>query len=102
MLSSSNGFGYRAPDNVASGDYTITAELGHECGGAVQPFVLGDSLGMPAGRFVLLRAPVSAGGILNYAGATVTPPSNRTLIGVSRENVNYSGVTYDCIVAALA
>lgn len=85
-----------APDNVSSGDWTITVAGTYACGSTVQPFDL-SSATMGAGRWVLVRA----SSITGYAGATVTPPSGRTVYGISRENVNYAGTTYDCIVVTL-
>jgi hypothetical protein len=67
----------------------------------VQPIVLDDSLGMTAGRWVVIRVLASAGSITGWAGASVTPPTGLSVYSVSRENVNYSGVTYDCIVVTL-
>lgn len=100
--------GNSVPANVGTGDftYTVTTAPGWVCGNAVQPFVLDDALltttpPITAGRWVLVRALSSAGGIVQYAGATVTPPTGLTVVGISRENVNYSGTTYDCIVVTL-
>lgn len=90
----------RLPDNVTSGEWTISATdaAGYECGSTVQPIDL-TSAGMISGRWVVIRAQY---GLKNYVGATVTPPTGRTLIGVSREDVNFSGTTWDCIVVTLA
>ena len=92
--------GNSAPNNVATGDFTITVTGTYSCGspGVVQPFVLDDSLGMTAGRYVLLRASVA---ITGYVGATVTPPTGLSVYSVSQEAVNYSGTTYQCIVVTL-
>ena len=86
----------RAPDNVTSGDWTITVDGTYACGSAVQPFDL-SSATMTAGRYVLVRA----SSITDYVGATVTPPSGLSAYSISRENVNYLGTTYDCIVVTL-
>jgi hypothetical protein len=94
--------GNSQPDNVSSGDFTWTVNTGdYLCGNTVQPIVLDDSLGMTPGRYVVIRVLKSAGSITGYAGATVTPPTGLAVYAVSRENVNYSGVTYDCIVVTL-
>lgn len=92
----------RAPENIGTPDWTITVDNGdYVAGPGVQQFALSNtSLG--SGRWVLVRVLASAGSITSYAGATVTPPSGRTVVGVNREYVNYSGVTYDCIVVTLA
>lgn len=93
----------RAPENIGTLDWTITVNSGdYVAGPGVQQFDLSNtSLG--SGRWVLVRVLASAGSITSYAGATVTnAPAVRTVVGVSRENVNYSGVTYDCIVVTLA
>jgi hypothetical protein len=90
--------GNRTPDNVSSGDYTYTVVGTHVCGSAVQPFVLSDTLGMTAGRYVLLRATVD---ITGYVGATVTPPTGLTVYSVSKEPVTYGSTTYQCIVVTL-
>ena len=89
--------GNAAPDNVTSGDYTVTVPT-YACGGAVQPIPLDNTLGMTAGRWVVVRASV---GITGYVGASVTPPSGLSVYGVSREPVSFSGTTYDCIVVTL-
>ena len=88
--------GNSQPDNVTSGDWTITVTGTYTCGSAVQPFDL-TSAGMTAGRYVLVRA----SSITGYVGATVTPPSGLSVYGISRENVNYAGTTYDCVVVTL-
>lgn len=89
-----------APGNIASGDYTYEAGNNYVCGNAVQPLALDSSLtGLTSGRYVLVKAS-SITGYTN--GATVSVPAGRTLIGVSRENVNVSGTNKDCIVATLA
>ena len=105
MLASSNGAGNSQPNNAilsdpSYGNYTITVPGIHYCGNAIQPFFLDDTLGMTAGRYVLLR---SLGGIDQYAGATVTLSGTWTLsvYSISREKVSYSGTTYDCIVVTL-
>jgi hypothetical protein len=90
--------GNSTPDNVGSGDYTYTVVGTHVCGGAVQPFVLSDTLGMTAGRYVLLRATV---GITGYVGSNVTPPTGLTVYSVSKEPVTYGATTYQCIVVTL-
>lgn len=89
--------GNRAPDNVSSGDFTITVTGTYACGNAVQPFVLDDALGITAGRWVLLRA----NSITGYVGATVTAPTGLQTSAISREAINYSGTTYQCIVVTL-
>ena len=86
----------RAPDNVTSGDWTITVNGTYACGSAVQPFDL-SSATMSAGRYVLVRA----GSITGYVGATVTPPSGLTVYSISQEPVNFAGTTYQCIVVTL-
>lgn len=86
-----------APDNVTSGDWTITVSGTYACGNAVQPFDL-SSATMGSGRWVLVKATTITG----YVGATVTPPSSRTVVGVSQEAVNFSGTTWQCIVVTLA
>ena len=87
----------QAPDNVASGDWTITVNGTYACGNAVQPFDL-SSATMSAGRYVLVRA----NSISQYVGATVTPPSGRTVYSVSQEPVNFPvGGTSPCIVVTL-
>ena len=96
-VSSSIPQGNRIPDNVSTGDYTITVDGTYECGGTVQPIILRGSLGMTRGRHVLIRA----NNISEYVGATVVPPLGLKLYGTSREKVNYSGTTYDCIVVTL-
>ena len=93
----------RAPENISTPDWTITVDNGNYVAGpGVQQFDL-SSYSVGSGRWVLVRVKASAGSITSYAGATITnAPPNRTVVGVSRENVNYSGVTYDCIVVTLA
>ena len=86
----------RAPDNVTSGDFTITVTGTYACGSTVQPFDL-TSAGMTAGRYVLVRA----SSITGYVGATVTPPSGLSVYSVSQEPVNFAGTTYQCIVVTL-
>lgn len=86
----------RAPDNVTSGDWTITVIGTYACGSAVQRFDL-SSASLTAGRWVILRA----NAITGYVGATVTPPSGRTVYSVSNEPVNFAGTTYQCIVVTL-
>ena len=88
--------GNSQPDNVTSGDWTITVTGTYACGSTVQPFDL-SSATMTAGRYVLVRA----SSITGYVGATVTPPSGLSVYGISRENVNYAGTTYDCVVVTL-
>ncbi len=87
----------RAPDNVTSGDWTITVNGTYACGNTVQPFDL-SSAGMGSGRWVLVKA----NSITGYVGSTVTPPSGRTVVGVSQEAVNFSGTTWQCVVVTLA
>jgi len=86
----------RAPDNVASGDFTVTVTGTYACGSAVQPFDL-SSASLTAGRWVILRA----NAITGYVGATVTPPSGLTVYSISQELVNFAGTTYQCIVVTL-
>jgi hypothetical protein len=86
------------PANVSSGDYTVTVTT-LNCGNAAVNLAVDDSIDLSSGRYVLVRASV---GLNQYAGANVTLPIGRTLLGVSREFVNYSGTQYDCIVATLA
>ena len=88
-----------APDNVSSGDWTITVNGTYACGSAVQNFDLSAAT-MGSGRWVLVRAQV---GITGYVGATITnAPSGRTVVGVSQEAVNFSGTTWQCVVVTLA
>ena len=96
--------GNAAPNNVTTGDFTVTVTGTYSCGspGVVQPFVLDDSLltatpPITAGRWVLLRA----NAITGYVGATVTPPTGLTVYSVSKEPVNFAGTTYQCIVVTL-
>ena len=92
--------GNSTPDNVGSGDFTITVTGTHACGspGVVQRFVLDASLGITAGRWVILRA----NAITGYVGATVdASATGRTVYGVSQEPVNFAGTTYQCIVVTL-
>jgi hypothetical protein len=95
-------FGAQQYDNVdATGNWTWTVKNGdYACGNAVQPFDL-SSAGMTAGRWVILRVLKSTGSITGYVGATVTPPSGLTVYSISREDVSYSGIAYDCIVVTL-
>lgn len=86
-----------APDNVSSGDWTITVTGTYACGSATQVFDL-SSAGMGSGRWVLVKA----NSITGYVGSTVTPPSGRTVVGVSQEAVNFSGTTKQCVVVTLA
>ena len=86
----------RAPDNVSSGDFTVTVTGTYACGSAVQPFDL-SSASLTAGRWVILRA----NAITGYVGATVTPPSGLTVYSISQEPVNFAGTTYPCIVVTL-
>ena len=88
--------GNQAPNNVTSGDWTITVNGTYNCGNVVQPFDLSAAT-MTAGRWVLVKAT----SIVNYVGATVTQPSGRTLFGVSQEAVNFSGTTWQCVVVTL-
>jgi len=105
MALQSQQIGTSSPDNAdATGNYTITVNNGNYlCGSAVQQFVLDSSLNMTAGKYVLLRLLKSAGSIQNYVGATVTLTGSWTLsvYSISREDVNYSGVNYDCICVTL-
>ena len=87
----------RAPDNIPSGDWTITVTGTYACGSATQVFDL-SSATMGSGRWVLVKA----NAISQYAGSTVTPPSGRTVVGVSQEAVNFSGTTWQCVVVTLA
>jgi hypothetical protein len=66
----------------------------------VQPFILDSSLtGLTSGRYALVKA----NSITGYVGATVTcNVPGRTVLGVSQENVNFSGTTKACIVVTLA
>ena len=87
----------RAPDNVSSGDFTITVTGTYACGLAVQQFDL-SSATMSAGRYVLVRA----NSISQYVGATVVQPSGRTVYSISQEPVNFPvGGTSPCIVVTL-
>lgn len=87
-----------APDNVSSGDYTITVSGTYDCGSTVQPFVLDSSLGIGTGRFVLVKA----NSITGWVGATVDATgTGRTVLGVSRENVSYPAGIFDCVVVTL-
>ena len=89
--------GNSQPDNVTSGDWTITVTGTYACGSTVQPFDL-SSATMTAGRYVLVRA----SSITDYVGATITPPSGRTVYSVSNEPVNFpAGGTSPCIVVTL-
>ena len=88
----------RAPDNVSSGDWTITVNGTYACGNAVQPFDLSAAT-MGSGRWVLVKATT----ISQYVGANITnAPSGRTVVGVSQEAVNFSGTTWQCVVVTLA
>ena len=88
----------RAPDNVSSGDWTITVNGTYNCGNTVQPFDLSAAT-MGSGRWVLVKATT----ISQYVGATITnAPSSRTVVGVSQEAVNFSGTTWQCVVVTLA
>jgi hypothetical protein len=87
----------RSPDNVTSGDWTITVTGTYACGSAVQPFDL-SSATMSAGRYVLVRA----NSITGYVGATVVQPSGRIVYSISQEPVNFPvGGTSPCIVVTL-
>jgi hypothetical protein len=100
---SSSVSGNSTPDNVSTGDFTITVTGTHACGSAVQPFVLDDSLlsatpPLTAGRWVLLRA----NAITGYVGATVdASATGLTVYSVSKEPVNFAGTTNQCIVVTL-
>ena len=85
------------PDNVTSGDWTITVNGTYACGNTVQPFDL-SSATMGIGRWVIVKANAVSG----WAGATVTPPTSRTVVAVSQEAVNFSGTTWQCVVVTLA
>jgi len=88
----------QAPTNT---DWQITVNAGnYPCGSTVQRFDL-SSAGMTAGRWAIIRVLKSAGSITGYVGATVIPPSGRTVYSISREDVSYSGTAYDCIVVTL-
>lgn len=88
----------RAPDNVSSGDWTITVSGTYACGLTVQLFDLSAAT-MSSGRWVLVKA----NAISQYVGATVTPPSGRTVVGVSQEAVNFPvDGTKACVVVTLA
>ena len=90
--------GQGTPNNVASGDFTITVVGTYACGGEIQPFVLDSTLGITAGRWVLLRATTISG----YVGATVdVTGTGLTVYSVSKEPVNFAGTTYQCIVVTL-
>ena len=95
--------GNAAPDNVTTGDFTITVTGTYSCGSAVQFFVLDPSLTtatppLTAGRWVLLRA----NAITGYVGATVdTTGTGLTVYGISKEPVNFAGTTNQCIVVTL-
>ena len=94
-------FGAQQYDNVSSGDWTVTVSNGNYVAGpAVQQFDLSAST-ITAGRWVLVRVLKSAGSITPWAGATVIPPSGRTVYSISREDVSYSGAAYDCVVVTL-
>jgi hypothetical protein len=94
--------GSSSPSNVTSGNFTITVNSGNfACGSAAQSTVLDDSLGMTAGKYVLVRVLKSAGSITGYVGATVTPPTGLSVYSTSREDVTYSDGTYDCICVTL-
>lgn len=88
----------RAPDNVSTGDWTITVTGTYACGNTPQNYDLSAAT-MGSGRWVIVKANLVTG----WAGATITnAPSGRTVVGVSRENVNFAGTTKDCIVVTLA
>lgn len=90
--------GQGTPDNVATGDFTVTVTGTYACGSAVQQFVLDALLGITAGRWVLLRA----NAITGYVGATVdASATGLTVYGISKEPVNFAGTTYQCIVVTL-
>ncbi len=87
-----------APDNVTSGDWTITVNGTYVAGPGVQQFDL-SSATMGSGRWVLVKA----NSITGYVGATVMSPSGRTVVGVSQENVNFpADGTKACVVVTLA
>jgi hypothetical protein len=88
-----------APDNVTSGDWTITVSGTYACGSTVQSFDL-SSATMSSGRWVLVKAT----SITGYVGATITnAPSGRTVVGVSQESVYFpgDGTTKPCVVVTL-
>jgi hypothetical protein len=91
--------GNAQPDNVTSGDWTITVNGTYNCGSStVQPFDL-SSATMGSGRWVLVKATTITG----YVGATVTPPTGLTVVGVSQEAVYFpgDGTTKQCVVVTL-
>jgi hypothetical protein len=90
--------GNSQPNNVGTGDFTVTVTGTYACGSTVQSFVLDASLGITAGRWVLLRA----NAITGYVGATVdASATGLTVYSVSNEPVNFAGTTYQCIVVTL-
>jgi hypothetical protein len=93
-----HGLSATPPTNT---DWQITVNAGnYACNSTTQIFDL-FAASMTAGRYAIVRVLKSAGSITNYVGATVTPPSGRTVYSVSREDVSYSGTAYDCIVVTL-
>jgi hypothetical protein len=91
--------GNAQPANVGTG-YFMWDMPTFACGGVPQPLVYDDSLvaqGLGAGRWVAVKA----GSITGYAGMDVTPPVGFDVYSVSRENVNFSGTTFDCVVVTL-
>ena len=88
-----------APDNVSSGDWTITVLGTYACGNAVQQFDL-SSASIGSGRWVLVKATT----ISQYVGSTVTVALPRVVVGVSQESVYFpgDGTTKQCIVVTLA
>ena len=93
-----HGLSATPPTNT---DWQITVDSGnYACGSTVQPFDL-SSASLTAGRHAIVRVLKSAGSITGYVGATVPPPSGRTVYSISREDVSYSGTAYDCIVVTL-
>jgi hypothetical protein len=98
-LLSSGGQANRPPNNVASGYFMWDMPV-FACGNTTQPLVYDDSLvaeGLGAGRWVAVKA----GSITDYAGMNVTPPVGFDVYSVSRENVNFGGTTFDCVVVTL-
>jgi hypothetical protein len=89
----------QAPTNT---DWQITVNAGnYPCGSTVQRFDLSGAT-MTAGRWAIVRVLKSAGSITDYVGATVTQaPAGLSVYSISREDVSYSGTTYDCIVVTL-
>jgi hypothetical protein len=89
----------QAPTNT---DWQITvSNSDYACGSTVQMFDLSIST-VTAGRWAIVRVLKSAGSITGYVGATVdTTGTGLTVYSISREDVSYSGIAYDCIVVTL-